>query len=339
MKRVSIEFLINPSPTFEENGLIERTGRAESERRSTAEPWREMRRRKNEAGRLYAVQLPLPTQASVYKDRKTGNSPRSPVKMSRATRMTSWSLPATTETSPCLNIEEQECHSPPSCCSPSSIIDNTLTKGPWIIASKIHDSLQLPHPSLAFSSATTDQDPLNPDSPPTSSPSTNCFRNTKTPTDDTVALVPDQLAALVAAAASSYPDPPPSRQELPRCSQGHQPHEIQQCLIAHLTETASTGTSPVALRQRPRPFTCPHEDCSKTFPSRSRLQRHIFVHTGLRPYACMFPGCSRMFGRKDNMLQHYRAHVITTCPQLLSKRRAEKFDGADREHLLARDDT
>lgn len=53
----------------------------------------------------------------------------------------------------------------------------------------------------------------------------------------------------------------------------------------------------------------------------------------------MFPGCLRMFGRKDNMLQHYRAHVITTCPQLLSKRRAEKFDGADREHLLAHDDT
>ncbi len=57
-----------------------------------------------------------------------------------------------------------------------------------------------------------------------------------------------------------------------------------------------------------RMYMCPEENCTKAFPSRSRLQRHIVVHTGIKPFECLHATCARTFGRRDNMLQHYRTH-------------------------------
>lgn len=61
-------------------------------------------------------------------------------------------------------------------------------------------------------------------------------------------------------------------------------------------------------------FACSQPGCGKSFPSRSRLQRHLLVHTGLKPFACLYSGCNRKFSRRDNMLQHYRTHVVRVGP-------------------------
>lgn len=53
---------------------------------------------------------------------------------------------------------------------------------------------------------------------------------------------------------------------------------------------------------------CGHVGCGKAFPSRSRLQRHLIVHTDEKPYECPFEGCRRRFSRRDNMLQHHKSH-------------------------------
>jgi uncharacterized Zn-finger protein len=57
-------------------------------------------------------------------------------------------------------------------------------------------------------------------------------------------------------------------------------------------------------------YRCEVDDCGKSFPSRSRLQRHAAVHSGEKPFLCLFKHCGRHFGRRDNMLQHYRTHVV-----------------------------
>lgn len=91
-------------------------------------------------------------------------------------------------------------------------------------------------------------------------------------------------------------------------------------------QSAETASSPPQMEQQQQHH-CDFPGCSKSFPSKSRLQRHTFVHTGERPFACIYPQCERHFSRKDNMLQHYRTHLVkgpsTAVP---SKREALRVD-------------
>jgi hypothetical protein len=57
-------------------------------------------------------------------------------------------------------------------------------------------------------------------------------------------------------------------------------------------------------------FECGHPGCIKYFPSRSRLRRHLLIHTGQKPFKCLFEGCDRRFSRRDNMMQHSRTHIM-----------------------------
>lgn len=57
-------------------------------------------------------------------------------------------------------------------------------------------------------------------------------------------------------------------------------------------------------------YKCPDPQCSKEFPSLSRIKRHFITHTNIKPFKCENKECNRTFSRKDNMLQHYRIH----CP-------------------------
>lgn len=56
---------------------------------------------------------------------------------------------------------------------------------------------------------------------------------------------------------------------------------------------------------------CPVTKCGKAFPTKSRLNRHLIVHTGDKPFACLHPGCNKAFSRRDNMMQHYKSHEKT----------------------------
>lgn len=58
-------------------------------------------------------------------------------------------------------------------------------------------------------------------------------------------------------------------------------------------------------------YTCTTSGCGKAFPSRSRLRRHVLVHSRVKSFSCLYDGCNRCFSRRDNMLQHYRIHTVT----------------------------
>lgn len=73
----------------------------------------------------------------------------------------------------------------------------------------------------------------------------------------------------------------------------------------------TTGSHPY---KRPRP--CPV--CQKLFPSSSKLERHMRVHTGEKPYVC--PQCSARFTQKSSLKTHMRKHSEAkkyTCPSCL----------------------
>ena len=56
-------------------------------------------------------------------------------------------------------------------------------------------------------------------------------------------------------------------------------------------------------------YECTTSSCTKVFPSRSRLRRHLIIHTGQKPFECQYEGCERKFSRRDNMMQHARTHT------------------------------
>ncbi|XP_008278085.1 zinc finger protein 770-like [Stegastes partitus] len=58
-------------------------------------------------------------------------------------------------------------------------------------------------------------------------------------------------------------------------------------------------------QRSPTMHQCPM--CSKCFPSESKLQRHIMVHTGQRPFGCEI--CGKMFRQKTHLRVHYRTHT------------------------------
>lgn len=97
----------------------------------------------------------------------------------------------------------------------------------------------------------------------------------------------------------------------------HHRHLQQQQHAHHGMSSPSPSSSYNIHHPTPLPggkFACNQPGCGKSFPSRSRLQRHLLVHTGLKPFACLYSTCNRKFSRRDNMLQHYRTHVVRVGP-------------------------
>nr|XP_019953610.1 PREDICTED: zinc finger protein 770-like [Paralichthys olivaceus] len=52
---------------------------------------------------------------------------------------------------------------------------------------------------------------------------------------------------------------------------------------------------------------CPK--CSKFFPSPSKLERHMMIHTGQRPFSCEL--CGKQFRQKTHLRVHCRVHLLT----------------------------
>jgi len=65
--------------------------------------------------------------------------------------------------------------------------------------------------------------------------------------------------------------------------------------------------SPVGTGPAPRSFTCPVQDCGRSFSRSDELARHGRVHSGERPFACSV--CSRAFSRRDHLSTHVRTHT------------------------------
>ena len=58
-------------------------------------------------------------------------------------------------------------------------------------------------------------------------------------------------------------------------------------------------------------FCC--EQCSKSFPTRSRLKRHMITHSGEKPHHCQY--CNKSFSRKDTLSSHMKVHEKPTKAQ------------------------
>ncbi|KAM8807177.1 zinc finger protein 770 [Eudromia elegans] len=58
---------------------------------------------------------------------------------------------------------------------------------------------------------------------------------------------------------------------------------------------------------RMRKKTHPCESCNKTFPSRSKLQRHFLIHTGQKPFQCS--SCGKSFRQSTHLKIHQLTHT------------------------------
>ncbi|KAM4898605.1 zinc finger protein 770 [Sylvia borin] len=60
-----------------------------------------------------------------------------------------------------------------------------------------------------------------------------------------------------------------------------------------------------ARRRKKKTHTC--ESCNKTFPSRSKLERHFLIHTGQKPFKCS--SCGKSFRQSTHLKIHQLTHT------------------------------
>ncbi|KAH6681560.1 hypothetical protein B0J14DRAFT_217648 [Halenospora varia] len=90
-----------------------------------------------------------------------------------------------------------------------------------------------------------------------------------------------------------------------------------------LGSTSSRSSFLSVQDSRTKRLSCIEPGCSKTFPRKYDLQRHIHtVHRPTSGFIC--PRCKRPFGRKDKLYEHLR-RIHSIDPKLASKEQKTKF--------------
>ncbi|KAJ3129373.1 hypothetical protein HK101_005235 [Irineochytrium annulatum] len=75
-------------------------------------------------------------------------------------------------------------------------------------------------------------------------------------------------------------------------------------VIGLVTPPTPVGTTSATSPNGKRMYTCPYEDCGRSFPRQYNLKSHIFCHTGERPHVCAH--CKAAFARKHDLQRHIR---------------------------------
>ncbi|XP_017460843.1 PREDICTED: zinc finger and SCAN domain-containing protein 12-like, partial [Rhagoletis zephyria] len=89
--------------------------------------------------------------------------------------------------------------------------------------------------------------------------------------------------------------------------------------VVNRSLSSATGEQPLNGLQRRAKKSHNCQQCDKSFPFASHLNRHQLVHTGIQAYKC--PTCSKSFGQKGNLKLHQlthtriKAHKCPTCPK------------------------
>lgn len=79
-------------------------------------------------------------------------------------------------------------------------------------------------------------------------------------------------------------------------------HTSSEPTLGGASTTAGTTTS--SGRKRPIRFFCNYEGCTKGYDRPSKLQTHIYTHTGERPFECAEDGCSKTFYKSEHLKAH-----------------------------------
>ncbi|XP_043919244.1 early growth response protein 1-B-like [Protopterus annectens] len=66
-------------------------------------------------------------------------------------------------------------------------------------------------------------------------------------------------------------------------------------------------TQPGSGLPKEKPFSCPMENCTRSFSRSDELNRHLRIHTGHKPFKCQI--CLRSFSRSDHLTTHVRTHT------------------------------